>query len=211
MKIEIIKNNPGKPAVCLIDNDIPEELTEKLSAYCTLFSISVPNWNDDLSPWPSDPVFPHGDEFGGKADIFLKQLLFQLEKKEKLLDYPVKERYLAGYSLAGLFCLYASSKTDYFQKVASVSGSLWYPGFVEYLKNHPVHAKQVYLSLGNKESKTKNPILKEAMNKTKEIGSIIGGYSGVLLTENPGNHFTDPQGRLFKGIAYLLSISDNLT
>ena len=43
---------------------------------------------------------------------------------------------IAGYSLAGLFALWAAWNSGYFRRVASVSGSLWYPGFTDYIRNN---------------------------------------------------------------------------
>ena len=68
-----------------------------------------------------------------------KLSLFQAEKADCPLFYPwATERIhgkasfigIAGYSLAGLFALYALYKTDAFTRVASMSGSLWFPGIM---------------------------------------------------------------------------------
>ena len=32
------------------------------------------NWNDDLTPWPSGPIFKKEKPFGGKADAYLYKL-----------------------------------------------------------------------------------------------------------------------------------------
>ena len=39
---------------------------------------------------------------------------------------------IAGDSMAGLFAVYALYRTQVFSRVASASGSLWYPGLLEY-------------------------------------------------------------------------------
>ena len=63
--------------------------------------------------------------------------------------------YLCGYSLAGLFTLWASTHTNTFQKIASVSPSVWFLNFVQYMQQNQVHASEVYMSLGDKEANAK--------------------------------------------------------
>ena len=54
----------------------------------------------------------------------------------------------------------------------SVSGSLWFPGFREYVLFPPVHQPDcVYFSLGDKERKTRNSVLQTVQENTE--ASII--------------------------------------
>ena len=171
------------------DIDIPESV---------LF-VQAEDWNRDLSPWPAERVFRRGEDFAGKADDTTAAL-------EELVR-PYRERYqtmiLAGYSLAGLFALYACTKTDLFDACMSASGSLWYPGWMEYLKEHPVKCRKVYLSLGDTEKNTRSPVMAKVEDNTKKSAEIIGGYAEVITEMNPGNHFNDPSGRIVKGIRRL--------
>ena len=41
-----------------------------------------------------------------------------------------------GYSLGGLFALWAVCQREAFSQCACLSGSLWYPGWVNFLKEH---------------------------------------------------------------------------
>lgn len=52
-----------------------------------------------------------------------------------------------------------------------MSGSLWVPGFVDYIKaNKPVKVPdKIYLSLGRKEAITRNPVLKTVQANTEVI------------------------------------------
>lgn len=90
---------------------------------------------------------------------------------------------LAGYSLAGLFAIYAACKTDVFSRIVSASGSEWFPGFEEYLKSHDFIKKPVciYLSLGDIEAKAKNKVLATVQDKIESL------FSTVKITENSGN------------------------
>ena len=114
---------------------------------------------------------------------------------------------LAGYSLGGLFALWASFHTDAFSRVISASGSLWYPGFVEYARAHSFSSALscVYLSLGKKEHRTPNRLLRNVRANTQDILELCRNR-GVLarLDMNPGNHFQDVQERMAKGIAWTL-------
>ena len=88
-----------------------------------LIAYVVPDWYDSLSPWPSDVGSKH---FGGQAEATLNALISSLSPS------PSRRYYLGGYSLAGLFSLWASCQTSVFSGIAAVSPSVWYPGFTEY-------------------------------------------------------------------------------
>ena len=113
----------------------------------SVLSIYDVDWNADLSPWKADAVFPGDSAFEGKADALIQELI----RHPVIGNTQWKYRIIAGYSLAGLFSLYACTKTDLFDGCVSCSGSLWYPGFLQYLKEHSLNTSVVYLSLGEKE------------------------------------------------------------
>ena len=154
------------------------ELTDKEFG---LIAVKVRNWNTDLSPWVAPAVF--GNEgFGNGAADTLAEIM-------KLINDPCKAYIIGGYSLAGLFALWAATRTDLFCGVAAASPSVWFPGFMDYMADHSVHAGTVYLSLGDKEEKTRNPV----MSKVGEC--IREGYTCLLekgcdctLEWNRGNH-----------------------
>ena len=68
-----------------------------------------------------------------------------------------KTYYAGGYSMAGLFSLWAAYQTDAFASVAAASPSIWFPDFLQYMKEHGIRTESVYLSLGDREEKTRNP------------------------------------------------------
>ena len=114
---------------------------------------------------------------------------------------------IAGYSLAGLFALYALYRCDAFGRAASMSGSLWFPGFAEYVAEHgPVRLPdRVYLSLGDREAATRNPYLKTVADSTGTVADLFGKQGAEVIREtNPGNHFRDAALRSAKGIRALL-------
>ena len=74
-------------------------------------------------------------------------------------QYSIKEDckvILGGYSLAGLFALWAATQINALYGVAAASPSVWFPGWPEHEAAHPIQAQRVYLSLGDREEHTKN-------------------------------------------------------
>lgn len=173
-----------------------------------LVSVGIEKWNEDMSPWKAEPVMKGGEAFAGGADRYLKEMILDiLPEVEK--ELPAKPLYyaLAGYSLGGLFALYSVYHTDIFAKIASASGSLWFPGFVEYAAEHKIKAnvKSVYISLGKLESKTRNPILSKVDINTKQLVERYRAEGiDVVYEENNGNHFCQPELRMAKGIAQMI-------
>jgi predicted alpha/beta superfamily hydrolase len=162
-----------------------------------IHSIPVPDWNRDLSPWPMKAVFGKED-FGGEADAFLSEVLKETDRL--CPDQPV---ILAGYSLAGLFALYACTKTDRFAGCISASGSLWFEGFRDYLRAHPVHCDSAVLSLGRKEAKSRNPILSTIQTCTEETERILSEQCSVKFILQEGGHFADIGARISEDILCL--------
>jgi hypothetical protein len=163
-----------------------------------LIAVKVERWNHDLSPWKAPAVF--GTEpFGDGASDTLKKVL-------TLTGEPGKEYYIGGYSLAGLFALWASTRTDVFKGVAAASPSVWFPDFDVYIKDNGIKADRVYLSLGDKEEKTKNPVM-------ATVGERIRGTYELLKSEdidctlewNEGSHFKDAMLRTAGAFAWIIN------
>ena len=168
------------------------------------------DWNSDTTPWPAKGVFKGGD-FGGKADDYLKVLTEKLiPMAEENLGLVAPKRGIAGYSLGGLLAVYALFKTEKFSLAASMSGSLWYDDFVDYVReNHPAaKVERLYLSLGDREKKTKNPRMAAVEQATEDVKSLFEGTCPHAIFElNPGNHFVDAEKRLAAGLNFILFIS----
>ncbi|MBQ9425215.1 MAG: hypothetical protein IJU42_04650 [Erysipelotrichaceae bacterium] len=198
----------------LINDD--QGSSEEIYALCSdrpfvLASLSGFDWDRDLSPWPAKAVFKGGDDFSGKADDYLEQILTKILPaiKEELSQKNISVSYtaIAGYSLAGLFALYSGIRCDAFSKIASISGSLWYPGFDEYLFEHSIskNVDCVYLSLGDLEARTRNELMSTVQIKTEAICDFLKDKTKAVFELNEGNHFRDPSLRTAKGIRYLLN------
>lgn len=175
----------------------------------TLVAISDLDWNHDMVPWDSLPAFKNAEPCTGGADDYLRLLIDEIiPTAEKEIDGVPRWRGVAGYSLAGLFSLYAIYRTDLFSRVGSMSGSLWFPGMKEYILSHEPKRRpdHIYFSLGDKESKTRNPILRNVRQNTEEIqASYQGKGIDTVFQLNPGNHYDHAAERTAAGIAWLLS------
>ena len=177
-----------------------------------LVTISNINWNNDMSPWYMNKLYQSEDDYLGKADEYLNLLTSNIIPNitniiNNELHIEITEYIIAGYSLAGLFALYSIYKTNIFNKVISCSGSLWYPNFTNYVNenNYLNKPKKIYFSLGNKESNTKNELLKTVKDKTIDL---VDHYKNkgidTIYEENIGNHFQDVTKRIARGINWIL-------
>ena len=187
---------------------IVKAMKEISCADCSLLSIGNLVWNNDMTPWSAPSFIPGEKPYTGGADEYLNVLLNEIiqETERKLSEKP-EFTGIAGYSLAGLFSIYSMYKCDRFERVASMSGSLWFPEFTEYVLGHSMTCEpsKIYLSLGNKEAKTRNPVLKPVQENTEKIFEHYQKLGLNISYElNEGNHFKDAAMRSAKGIAAIL-------
>ena len=102
--------------------------------------------------------------------------------------------------------MYALYRTDVFSRAASVSGSLWFPGFREYVFSHtPVRRPdRIYFSLGDRESKTRNPVLRTVQENTEALCEFYRGQGiRTAFQLNPGGHHDHPAQRTAAGIEWM--------
>jgi len=166
------------------------------------------DWNHDMSPWYMPSIYSKEKSFSGGADEYLKLLIDKiLPRAKELMDGEPKFTGIAGYSLAGLFAVYAMYKTDVFDRVACMSGSLWFHDFIEYCKRNEYKRlpDKICFSLGDKEANTRNPVLKTVEYNTRELSEYFKNLGSEVIFElNKGNHFTDTVLRSAKGIKAIL-------
>ncbi len=162
-----------------------------------LIAVRIDDWNNDLSPWEAPAVFGK-ESFGGGAAETLGELLGLCGDKSRTY-------YIGGYSLAGLFALWAAYQTDTFDGVAAASPSLWFPGFVDYMNKNEIRTDTVYLSLGDKEEKARNPIMATVGDRIREAYVLLKGRGvNCILEWNEGNHFRDADLRTARAFAWTL-------
>ncbi len=165
------------------------------------------DWNRELSPWTVERVFKKGDDFAGGAEAYLLELANGIVPAvETELGCAAVSRAVAGYSLAGLFAVWALYQTDAFDRAASMSGSLWFDGFTEFMEEkRPVKVpEKVYLSVGEREKFTKNARMAEVEACTVRAAEVFRGYGTEVLCEmNSGGHFDDVPERIVRGIQWI--------
>ncbi|MBQ7635794.1 MAG: esterase [Lachnospiraceae bacterium] len=189
------------------DTEIVEKewsiIREKTGQDLLLRAFTVRNWNIDLSPWKAPAVF--GNEgFGDGAEKTLSEIL-------KTCNDDTKKYYIGGYSLAGLFALWSACHTKVFGGVAAASPSVWFPGFTEHIRENEMNCGYVYLSLGNKEPKTRNPVMATVGDKIQEVYEILLSQNKKCILEwNEGNHFKDADLRTAKAFSGLLTSPSDL-
>ncbi len=172
----------------------------------SMVAFSLSDWDKELTPWEAPPVagkIPFGGEAKKTLAFLTEALLPALENR-----YGKGARFfLGGYSLAGLFSLYAATVSPRFAGIAAVSPSVWYPGWTDYCRTRELLAEKVYLSLGTKEEKTRHPVLSrvgECLREQYEAACNSASVRRKILEWNPGGHFTDPEGRVAKGFLWLM-------
>ncbi len=180
----------------LIEAEVEEIRKGSVVPFC-LAAVLVDDWNRDLSPWSAPPVFG-GAGFGGKASSTLDYVL-------DLCSDRTKNYYIGGYSLSGLFALWGATKTAVFKGAAAASPSVWFPGFTDYMKENAVKAGAVYLSLGDREAKTRNRTMATVADAVIECRDIMEEEGIRCFFEwNEGGHFNSPEKRTAKAFAWIL-------
>ena len=162
-----------------------------------LLAFRVKSWNRDLSPWQAPAVW--GEEsFGDGAADTLREIL-------KACTDRTKTYYIGGYSLAGLFALWAVYQTDVFSGAAAASPSMWFPGFTDWMKERRPQCGAVYLRLGDREERTRNPIMAAVGDRIRAAHALLQ-EQGVdcTLEWNRGNHFQNNDIRTAKAFAWQL-------
>ena len=212
----------GAPIVYLLgdvaDNS-PVQVPEGVSLVC----IGVDLWEENFSPWCAPRVFAKGPNFGDGAQKTLDTLINQVIPwtESELTESPAY-KVLVGYSLAGLFSLWAGVSQQVargcqpddapvatFQRIGAVSGSFWFPGLLDYvdqqLRGGAVGLTHAYLSLGDREARTPNPQIMHVQENAELLASKFENAGITSMFElNRGNHFQNVEGRMQKALDWLV-------
>ena len=172
----------------------------------TLCELIVYDWDKYLTPWPAD-IGMNGRGFQGNGHELLESVEDEIVPKIKQYT-NISKFYIAGYSLAGLFSLWCLYESSMFDGAVSGSGSVWYPGWKEYISEHTLKKNNcVYLSLGKREKSTKNLAMRrveENMNLQYQLLQKDNHIEKVVIEWNEGGHFAGASDRVAKGIANIL-------
>ena len=168
------------------------------------------DWNRDMSPWSAAGVMKEKKNFSGGAGMYLKELTEDLiPNVEQWLKLKAPKRYLLGISLSGLFAIWSLSKYTGFFGVGSVSGSLWFDNFVEWVHKTPFFSNaRLYLSLGVKEKNTPDKRMAVVEEATKEVVSLLEGKGyDVTFEMVPGTHFSPAAPKFDRALEILMTES----
>ena len=223
----------GAPIVYLL-GDVADNSPIQVPEGVSLVNIGVDLWEENFSPWCAPRVFAKGPNFGDGAQKTLDTLINQvIPWTESELTEPPAYRVLVGYSLAGLFSLWAGvsqpgapqqvargcqhdataphvdAPAATFQRIGAVSGSFWFPGLLDYvdqqLSGGVVGLTHAYLSLGDREARTPNPQIMHVRENAELLASKLQN-AGIISTFelNRGNHFQNVEGRMQKALDWLI-------
>lgn len=222
----------GAPVVYLL-GDVADNSPVQVPVGVSLVHIGVDLWEENFSPWCAPRVFAKGPNFGDGAQKTLDTLVNQvIPWTESELTEPPAYRVLVGYSLAGLFSLWAgvtqagvsrsgapqqvargcqpdNAPTPTFQRIGAVSGSFWFPGLLDYvdqqLSGGAVGHTHAYLSLGDREARTPNPQIMHVRENAELLASKLESAGITSMFElNRGNHFQNVEGRMQKALDWLV-------
>lgn len=218
----------GAPIVYLL-GDVTGNSPIQVPEGVSLVNVGVDLWEENFSPWCAPRVFAKGPNFGDGAQKTLDTLINHvIPWTESELTDPPTYRVLVGYSLAGLFSLWAGVSQQVargcqhdataphvdapaatFQRIGAVSGSFWFPGLLDYvdqqLSGGAVGLTHAYLSLGDREARTPNPQIMHVRENAELLASKLES-AGITSTFelNRGNHFQNVEGRMQKALDWLV-------
>ena len=228
-----ISSVAGAPVVYLL-GDVADNSSVQVPESVGLVRIGVDLWEENFSPWCAPRVFAKGPNFGDGAQKTLDTLINQvIPWAESELTEPPAYRVLVGYSLAGLFSLWAGVSQQVargcqpddvpsqpgaphvdapaatFQRIGAVSGSFWFPGLLDYvdqqLSGGVVGLTHAYLSLGDREARTPNPQIMHVRENAELLASKLESARITSTFElNRGNHFQNVEGRMQKALDWLV-------
>lgn len=212
------------PIVYLL-GDVADNSPVQVPAGVSLVNVGVDLWEKNFSPWCAPRVFAKGPNFGDGAQKTLDTLINHVVPwAESELTKPPAYRVLVGYSLAGLFSLWAGvtqagvsqpgaphvdTTVATFQRIGAVSGSFWFPSLLGYvdqqIRGGVVGLTHAYLSLGDREARTPNPQIMHVRENAELLASKLES-AGITSTFelNRGNHFQNVEGRIQKALDWLV-------
>lgn len=186
-------------------------------------------WARALMPWADDAV-SRDAEVGRHAPDTLRFI------EHTLLPW-LRERFgalpciIGGYSLGGLFALWAARNTDAFAAVAAASPSLWINGWGEYAAAHPILSPQatahhslnttlqistpqhittttpIHLSLGDREEHCRNQRMKRIGDCVRAEHALLCQQlspTAVTLRWHEGGHFGAEAERTAEAFAWCI-------
>ena len=186
--------------------DEAQKLAELSPVPFVLATVELEDWMLDLMPWP-DANISREPEAGKHGQDTLQYILLSLvpELQPRFGPLPVD---LGGYSLGGLFALWASAQTDCFKAIAAASPSVWIKDWIPFARKHSPLADAVYLSLGDQEEHVRNQAIARVGDNLRAQFTLLQEQLGApkcTLVWEQGGHFNDNEGRLARAFAWCLN------
>ena len=82
--------------------------------------------------------------------------------------------------------------------------TVWFTGFLEHIEENEINTSCVYLSLGDKESKTKNAVMAKVGDNILRMRDHLADVVNIKFEWNEGNHFKDAEIRTAKAFAWVI-------
>ena len=216
MANQIFKQPNNKICYMVLPQGIKEDLTAGLEVLSEKYGVSIVvigdvDWNDDLTPWPAEGVFKKAKPFGGRAAGFLDKLTREIipDAEKNMAIEGAAERTILGVSLSGLFAVWSMFETDAFTNIISISGSLWYDGFLEWMVEQTLSPgiKKVCMLLGEKEKNAKDKRMATVEERTVAAADVIKSKSqaSVIFELVEGTHFSPIIPRLERAFEVVFS------
>ena len=184
----------------LLDSEV-EIVRSHTDVPFNLVAFRINEWMSELTPWPAPPAFGR-QPFGDGAEETLRYLS-DLLLPALAARFDVRRTILGGYSLAGLFALWAGYNSSLYDGIAAASPSVWYPQWTEYIADKTMHSQAVYLSLGDREARTKSPIMAQVGDAIRLQHDMLAAQGVATTLEwNPGGHFVDSDKRMARAFAW---------
>jgi len=167
-------------------------------------SVPVSDWDDALTPWVAPGLYEGDADFGACADETLAQLVDEvIPTFEQAHGLRPSQRAVCGYSLGGLFSLYAFTHADAFASCAALSPSVWYEGWIDALSQiaGDFSERFAFLSIGKKEKRAMPAILhcvEDNVVRTSALLADLGCQTQVEI--GPGNHMQHIPERMSAGL-----------
>jgi len=174
-----------------------------------LVTIELKDWTVELMPWADGNI--SRDPEAGKHGQDTLEYILQSFLPELQVRYGILPVILGGYSLGGLFALWASCQTDAFAAVAAASPSVWIHGWLTFAQKHVPMAGSIYLSLGDREEHVKNQAIARVGDNLRSYFDLLRqqlGHDCCTLVWEQGGHFSDNAGRLARAFAWCLGRVD---
>ncbi|MFH4906559.1 alpha/beta hydrolase [Staphylococcus cohnii] len=181
------KKESGYPLILVQDGDA---LFKDVERDIIFVGVLPNNRNQEYSPWGA---VVDGINYRGEADAYIlwitKHLLPYLRKCFNI-SQRTEDIGIAGASLGGLLSLYTLFKSpESFGCYILISPSVWYPGFVAFMKQQTIikEDKQIYWYVGELEGQQQLSIKQEMFVQTELAVDIL---SELMISEKASFYYT---------------------